>query len=312
MNPSFNLALQHREKIMRSISEFETGFSASEISAALHEHGFCIVRQAKSPELIRALGHELDSWYEDMPKASGPFLGRNTVRFQGLLNKSVIMRDLVLDPVINGMCDSLLGPACDWFQLNVTQGISIHPGAGQQPPHRDQLQWHGAGLAQLLQINCMWMVDAFTAENGATMLWPGSHKTDPNAWLPEGEAIAATGEPGDALFWLGTTMHGGGSNRTDKPRRGALMGYCLGWLKTFENMFLTYPPEVARHFTPALQELIGYRMHKPNLGSWEGQSPAVMLAPDFDPTVRRAVTDYLRPEQVAMLATIDARLGASQ
>jgi hypothetical protein len=34
---------------------------------------------------------------------------------------------------------------------------------------------------------------------------------------------------------------------------------------------------VARHFPVALRNLIGYRIHRPNLGGYEGQDPSVLF-----------------------------------
>jgi hypothetical protein len=45
----------------------------------------------------------------------------------------------------------------------------------------------------------------------------------------------------------------------------------------YENAYLTYPPEVARHFPKPLRELLGYRIHRPNLGGYEGQDPSVLF-----------------------------------
>lgn len=129
----------------------------------------------------------------------------------------------------------MLGPWCDRFNLNLTQAVEIHPGALAQLPHRDQDMWAGpkGGLEYLL--NVLWPLTPFNAENGGTMLWRGSHLGASDSTLPHDEAIAAEMTPGDALLFLGSTLHGGGANRADHPRRGLIVSYCLGWLKPFEN-----------------------------------------------------------------------------
>src|SRR3546814_4833287 len=79
-----------------------------------------------------------------------------------------------------------------------------------------------------------------------------------------------------------------------------IIGFFLGWLRTFENQYLVYPPEVARHFDPELAALVGYAQHRPNLGNVEGQCPSVLLGnPAIDGL---AAVDALRPEQAEAIA----------
>jgi ectoine hydroxylase-related dioxygenase (phytanoyl-CoA dioxygenase family) len=40
------------------------------------------------------------------------------------------------------------------------------------------------------------------------------------------------------------TVHGGGANRTDKPRAGLINTYALGWLRQEENQYLNVPREI--------------------------------------------------------------------
>src|SRR3546814_1057625 len=75
-------------------------------------------------------------------------------------------------------------------------------------------------------------------------------------------AVVATAEPGDAIVFLGSTLHGAGENRSGSVRRGIIVSYCLGWLKPYENQWLAYPPEIARDFSPDLAALAGYADRK--------------------------------------------------
>lgn len=111
--------------------------------------------------------------------------------------------------------------------------------------------------------------------------------------------MTATLAPGDALLFLGSTLHGGGENRSALPRRGVIVSYALGWLKPFENQWLVYPPHIAQHFDPALAALVGYSQHRPNLGNYEGQCPSVLLRDDVPEHL--AATDALRPDQAEAL-----------
>lgn len=113
---------------------------------------------------------------------------------------------------------------------------------------------------------------------------------------PFGIAMA----PGAALMFLGSTLHGAGANLTGAVRRGLVVGYSLGWLKPYENQWLAYPPPVARHFSPDLAALVGYRQHRPNLGNYEGRCPSILLG-DAVPDHLAAI-DALRPDQQTMMA----------
>jgi ectoine hydroxylase-related dioxygenase (phytanoyl-CoA dioxygenase family) len=201
---------------------------------------------------------------------------------------------------VQAISERLLGPWCDNIQLNLTQALALHPGAPPQLPHRDQDMWRGAvGEVEYL-VNAMWPFTRYTSSNGATIIWPGSHggrALDPQP--PAGE-FAVELEPGSVLLFLGSTLHGAGGNSTDEVRRGAIVSYCLGWLKPYENQWLAYPPEIARGFDPELAALVGYRQHRPNLGNYEGQCPSLLLQAEMPQ--RFAATDSLRPDQEALVA----------
>jgi len=165
--------------------------------------------------------------------------------------------------------------------------------------------WRGAkGQIEYL-INVMWPFTTYREENGATLVWPGSHRRQDESRLARSLGIAAEMAPGSALLFLGSTLHCGGANRSTAPRSGMITGYSLGWLKPYENQWLVYPPEVARHFSPDLAALVGYQQHRPNLGNYEGQCPSVLLRDDVPEYL--AATDELRSEQIKLLAEFKAR-----
>jgi hypothetical protein len=78
-------------------------------------------------------------------------------------------------------------------------------------------------------------------------------------------------------------------------RRAVVIGYSLGWLKPYENNWLAYPPDIARHFPPELAALAGYCQHRPNLGNFEGQCPSILLGDDVPEFL--GARDALRPDQ---------------
>lgn len=266
----------------------------------LLEHGWCVIPNLVPPELVRALDSDLAPDFRDTPFCEGGFYGARTKRFGRLLARTPIAKKLVQHPLVLDISRRVLGPWCDTIQLNLTQALALHPGAPPQLPHRDQDMWRGAiGEIEYL-VNVMWPFTRYTRENGATVIWPDSHGSralDPE--VPAGE-FAVEIEPGSALLFLGSTLHGAGGNASEDVRRGAIVSYCLGWLKPYENQWLAYPPEIARGFTPELAALVGYQQHRPNLGNYEGQCPSVLLRARVPE--RFAATDALRPDQEALVA----------
>jgi ectoine hydroxylase-related dioxygenase (phytanoyl-CoA dioxygenase family) len=268
-------------------------------SEALLKQGYCIIRGALPAETIAALDEDLAEDIARTPFCQGGFYGATTKRFGRLLIRSAHAASLVQHETVLGIADKVLSPWCDRIQLNVTQAIAIHPAAPSQLPHRDQDMWRvPAGAAEYL-VNVIWPLTAFTAENGATLVWPHSHGANVLAPEPTSAPLAAEMVPGDALLFLGSTLHGAGANRTAEVRRGIVVGYSLGWLKPYENQHLAYPPEIARTFPPELAALVGYRQHRPNLGNYEGQCPSVLLEGRAEGPL--AAIDALRPDQAAMV-----------
>jgi ectoine hydroxylase-related dioxygenase (phytanoyl-CoA dioxygenase family) len=155
-----------------------------------------------------------------------------------------------------------------------------------------------------VMVNVMWALDEFTAENGATRLIPGSHLW-PRTREPEaGEAIAAFAPKGSAIIWLGGVLHGGGANNSAMIRRGVIISYKLGWLAPAEKLLLSIEPSIARQLSPVVQRLLGYQIHKPNLGWVEGCDPAMWLDGRVGKLAK--IQDNLTPGHEALLQDVEA------
>lgn len=266
----------------------------------VQKNGFSILHDIVSPGLVHSIQEELEPAFAEAAFCEGNFYGPSTKRFGSLLKRSQAVDDLIRHPVILDIVQAALGPWCDTIQLNLGQAIEIYPGSLQQFPHRDQDMWRGANGEIEYLVNVMWPLTSFTAQNGATVIYPGSHGKAALDDAFNAVPITAECEPGSAIVFLGSTLHGGGANRSPLPRRGILISYCLGWLKPYENQWLVYPPEIAKTFPRELAELIGYRQHRPNLGNYEGQCPSILLEGSL-PTIIHPI-DALRPDQEVMLS----------
>jgi ectoine hydroxylase-related dioxygenase (phytanoyl-CoA dioxygenase family) len=271
----------------------ETEASSAACLAALETDGFVVLPGAITPSFARAVAGELEPHFQSTPHCEGDFYGWKTTRVGGLLAKAPLVQKLVTHRQILTLAERLLGPSCDQIQLNLTQAIRVHPGERAQAPHRDEEMWPLAAKQGHWLVNVMWPMTSFSNANGATRIWPGSHHQALDRSLEAASSVAVEMEPGAALVFLGSVTHGAGANTTEAARSGIIVSYCLGWLRQYENQFLAYPRELARWFPEEIQRLIGYRMHRPNLGGWEGQDPIEYLRGADGP---RPHIDALTPE----------------
>jgi ectoine hydroxylase-related dioxygenase (phytanoyl-CoA dioxygenase family) len=259
-----------------------TRATSVEIEAALADAGCAIVESAVDPRELAVIDAELGPWFERAARGEGLFFGRKTKRFSGVFAKAPATAALALhSEILPAIEHILLGPQSaprgDCVQLSQTQAIEIEPGQNSQLLHRDDNVFPFPKPFELI-VNVMWTLDPFTAENGATRLAPGSHLW-PREEIEQYEdgVLDATAAPGSAIIWLGSLLHGGGANRSALPRRGLVMSYSLGWLAPAEKLLLSIPPEVARYLPERLQRLIGYQIHRPNLGWVEARDPIEWL-----------------------------------
>ncbi|MCW3838187.1 phytanoyl-CoA dioxygenase family protein [Sphingomonas canadensis] len=270
--------------------------------------GWSIIRGALAPEKIERLATDLRPIFEATPYCTGDFYGARTKRFGSLLRRSKHAATLIQYPDIVAIAEHVLLPWCDTIQLNLAQAIAIHPGAPLQFPHRDQDMWEGVKGEVEYLVNVMWPLTSFTEENGATLIHSGSHGREALADGAPPLAFSAVCDPGDAILFLGSTLHGAGANRSNIVREAVVVSYCLGWLKPYENQWLAYPPEFARTFNPELAALVGYRQHRPNLGNFEGVCPSILLQDDIPAHI--GAIDALRPDQRDAVAEHRRRQGA--
>ena len=82
---------------------------------------------------------------------------------------------------------------------------------------------------------------------------------------------------GSVMFYVGTLWHGGGANRSDRPRLGVVLEYAASWLRPQENHILGVPADVVATLPERLQELLGYNVYPPFLGYVDGRHPRRLL-----------------------------------
>ena len=149
----------------------------------------------------------------------------------------------------------------------------------------------------------------FTAENGATRVAPGSHRWPHDRMARPTSSCPPRWPPGRPFVYLGSTLHGGGANvTTDVRRRGMHVSYCLGWLRTEENQYLSTPIDVVRTLPRESQALLGYAAHDGiaagggYLGAVRVQDPLALLAAQ----IARSAGCQARPVRSRSLSCAEA------
>jgi len=253
----------------RHLQEVKADASAQDVVDALRQDGAVIVHDLLSADIVTAINAEVQPFVDradpDMRHLNPgvQFFHSQTRHVSGLAAKSpTFATDVMVHPLLMAVCDSILGPSCARFQLNLAHLLERLPGAGDQFWHRDEIVWNlvPEPKPELQLASVIALVD-FTADNGATRVFPGSHRWDPDRYPTNNEAVAAEMPAGSAVVYLGSTFHGGGAHTGSAPRRGVHLSYTLGWLRTEENNYLAVPPEVASRLPRQCQEILGYAVH---------------------------------------------------
>jgi ectoine hydroxylase-related dioxygenase (phytanoyl-CoA dioxygenase family) len=257
-----------------TLPRFGPDATADQVGTAVQQHGAAVVERFLSPEKVAALKAELAPHREATPFGRNDFEGHVTRRVYALFAKVRGFDELAIDPLVLGVLDRVLGPH---YQLSGPVGIDVGPGETAQNLHQDDVVYPLPFPHAPVVLNTMWALDDFTADNGATVIVPGSHRTSPEEMPPASAAVAATMPAGSVMFYVGTVWHGGGANRTDARRLGVILEYAASWLRAQENHVTAVPPEVVRTLDPRLQELLGYNIHPPFLGYVDGRHPRRVL-----------------------------------
>lgn len=243
------------------------------ILAAVDGDGAAIVTDVLDASQLHQLRAELTPWVEGTPGGREAFTGFQTSRTGALVARSPASRELVMHPMVLSLANSFLAPFTNRIQLHLTQVIRIMPEQGSQPLHRDRLAWGGYIPAPIEpQFNTIWALTDFTEENGATRVVPGSSRWADDRRAADDEKCQAVMPAGSVLLYSGSVIHGGGANQSSEDRWGINITYCLGWLRTEENQYLSCPPEIAKDLDPELQELMGYTMGNYALGYYSDPS----------------------------------------
>jgi ectoine hydroxylase-related dioxygenase (phytanoyl-CoA dioxygenase family) len=251
-----------------SIPCFSAQDDTSNITAVLEEVGCVVVTGLMDPELRQSITAEMAPHMEaakiieeDDPEEFYP--GR-TRRVAALVTHSPSITDqLVAHPLTRSVCDAHLLPNGEYgYQLHVSAALEVGPGAREQVLHReeDSFTFFPPPRPNII-VASMWAVSDFRADNGATLLVPGSHKWAADRQAEKHEIVSAEMPAGSVLFWMGGLLHGAGANVSQDWRYGVILTYSLGWVRQEENQYLDIPAERLAQLTPEIRRIAGFDMY---------------------------------------------------
>ena len=251
-----------------SIPEFPAGTPTQAITQALDEAGCVVVTDVMNENLRASIKSELAQPMNNarVIQADDPeeFYPGRTRRVSALVQRSKSIREqLLMNSLSQSVCEHhLLANSEHGYQLHVSAALEVGPGARQQVLHREEGSFTYFPLPRPnIIVASMWAVTDFSADNGATLLVPGSHKWGADR-EPEPEEITSAEMPaGSVLYWSGGLLHGAGANSTEDWRYGVILTYSLGWVRQEENQYLHMSQKQLAQLSPEVRRMIGFDMY---------------------------------------------------
>jgi ectoine hydroxylase-related dioxygenase (phytanoyl-CoA dioxygenase family) len=230
----------------------------------LEEEGYIVLPGVLSQEQVQVLRARL----EELWLAEGERAGQEVIiepgarRLANLVNKGEVFRPIFTDSIILEAAKVVLGPKIRLGSLNAR---SVPPHSNPQMPLHCDTDYTGKpDKSGYYSFSCIWMLDDFTCENGATHIVPGTHRSDalpkealPDVYAPHPNEVVAEGKAGDVLVFNGHCWHTGGANLTDGQRRGILGHYNRADHPQQTNQRKLLSPQVKTGLNPLEREILG-------------------------------------------------------
>jgi ectoine hydroxylase-related dioxygenase (phytanoyl-CoA dioxygenase family) len=179
-------------------------------------------------------------------------------RLYGLLYKGDVFTKLVENQVVIALIEAILG---ENIILGGFSAHILHPTAQRMGVHVDYPYWAMSSpfpKYPILEIQVIWMMEDFTADNGAPLFAPGSQNlaTKPDIEEFNQTAEKITGTAGTAIISHGLCWHDTSVNNSDRPRVSLLGNYTPQYIHPLENNLFNYQQETIQNSSPQLRKLL--------------------------------------------------------
>jgi ectoine hydroxylase-related dioxygenase (phytanoyl-CoA dioxygenase family) len=239
------------------------------MKAALEQDGVLVVQALLADTEVEALRKDAGELVSAAPLGDNRFDGFKTRRIFDPLARTRGLDGLVLHPVVQALVKAALA----WpYQFGMTVLTEVQPGEVAQVPHRDGGVYPLPAEFPEVMVNTIWALDDFRADNGATMVVPGSHR---DRELRGAQPAIMTA--GSVLIYVGGLLHFAGANQAATPRLGLIIEHVARWLRPAECHQLSVGPALAANLPPDLQELLGFNQTNKYFGFIAGKAPQAWL-----------------------------------
>ena len=184
--------------------------------AALEESGFVVLPGPFALDQLDIIANAYDS---EVGAAVGDDIrvGSTSTRVADFVNRGPLFDRLYVYPPLLDAAVRTVGPA---IKLSSLHARTLQPGSAVLDIHVDVERYS----PDWPLLGFIFMVDAFTPDNGATRFIAGSHRWSDSpreAGLTEyaPQLESACGPAGSLLVFNGSTWHGQGVNNSARPRR---------------------------------------------------------------------------------------------
>ena len=162
MSESLPMITRNVSQAIEDVREYGLALLGDQISAEQLAQARTAVYQGAEED--KRLGRQADAFGLDY--------GQGNVRVWNVLNRHKVFAELVEHPAALELLRSFLG----WPALlgNLSANIA-EPGSDGGALHADQIFVPKPWPPEPQGFNCAWLLDDFTADNGATEVVPGSH-----------------------------------------------------------------------------------------------------------------------------------------
>ena len=227
----------------------------TEIAQQIRENGHCVVEEVIPAGKVQNIRERIvqaqtahDAAFQAREKAirgKGHRVGAQGVGvLKQALNHDQSFAPYLADRRIIGALEIIFGP---WLRVSCNDAAVNHPGNDRGYWHADwpYNQTNAANVRApypnvMMHASSLWMLTDFSAENGGTLLLPGTHRKDHNPSLgdipgfdneaPQPTEVQAEGRAGSVLLTDSRQWHSVAPNNSDGDRVALIVRYAPWWL----------------------------------------------------------------------------------